>query len=193
MTVTGTGVTRVLVHDLAVTKITAPKMITLTAKKPARTVQVKVQIQNRSPHSETLEEPAVLDKVLRLTVESWGGTCPPLEPSIRIPQKALKLKPKQTLNVVFDVTFDLSCVPDRFKSTPADPGHDDYRYTATVDHAALDGEVDSHPADDICPRSIISPFEVDPNPDGKIKDKGCGGQNPDRTLGADVLTDMVVK
>jgi hypothetical protein len=37
------------------------------------------------------------------------------------------------------------------------------------------------------------PGGYDPYPDGKIKDKGCGGKNPDGTLGGDVLTDVVMK
>ena len=62
-----------------------------------------------------------------------------------------------------------------------------------MNHAALDGEEDTHPADDLCPRSVIPPFEFDANPDGTIKDVGCGNKNPDKTFGADVLTDVIVK
>lgn len=190
MTVTGTGATQGVVYDLAVTKITAPKVITLTAKKPAQTVQVKVQIQNRSPHPETFQDLARLSNAVSLTVESLGNTCPVPAPVLQQRALPLTLKPKKTLGVVFEVTFD--CANDRAKSTPTNPGHEDYRYTATVNHAALDGEADSHPADNTCPRDGTPPF-VDPNPDGKIKDKGCGGQKADKTLGADVLTDVVVK
>lgn len=49
------------------------------------------------------------------------------------------------------------------------------------------------PDDDTCPRSVIPPFALDPYPDGKIKDKGCGAPKPDKTLGDPVLTDVVVK
>lgn len=49
------------------------------------------------------------------------------------------------------------------------------------------------PADDMCPRSVTLPFEVDPNPDGTIKDKGCGEKKDDKTFGAPVLVDVVVR
>ena len=71
-------------------------------------------------------------------------------------------------------------------------GHADFKTTATVDHSALGGLLDSHSADDNCPHAA-PPGGVDPNPDGSIKDKGCGGKNPDGTLGADVQTDVLVK
>ena len=32
-----------------------------------------------------------------------------------------------------------------------------------------------------------------PDPKKRIKDKGCGGKLPDKTLGADITTDVVVK
>ncbi|MBI2876397.1 MAG: SBBP repeat-containing protein [Candidatus Tectomicrobia bacterium] len=190
--VTGTGVVQALVHDLAVTRITVPKKVTLTAKRPAQNVQIKVQVQNRSPHPETIQDTTMLDNLVSLSVESlW--TCPAPTPALRSgsPQKALPLtlKPKQTLEVIFDLTLD--CANDRAPSTPSDPGHEDYRYSATVNRVVLDGEADSHPADDLCPRSVTPPFEVDPNPDGRIKDKGCGGPKADGTLGAEVLTDVV--
>ena len=69
-------------------------------------------------------------------------------------------------------------------------GHEDYRSLVTVNHAAIDGQADTHTADDNCPHG---PLGVDPNPDGSISDKGCGGKKPDGTLGADVKTDVVVK
>jgi hypothetical protein len=71
-------------------------------------------------------------------------------------------------------------------------GHEDLRYIARVHHEAIDGLPDGHPPDDVCPHDAL-PGGVDPFPDDKIKDKGCGGKKPDGTLGADVLTDVVVK
>ncbi|MGH7965596.1 MAG: hypothetical protein ACRERD_27915, partial [Candidatus Binatia bacterium] len=155
------------VHDLAVTDIAPPKTITLKTKAPTQTKQVKVQIQNRSPHNETI---ASLDNLVTLTVDSLGA-CADLAPVLHVgaPQKTLPvtLNPKQKLNVVFDVTFD--CVNDPLKSTGT-VAHDDYAYTATVNHAVLDGQADTHTADDMCPRAALG---TDPNPDGKLKDTGC--------------------
>lgn len=158
--------------DLAVTAIAAPKTVTLTAKKPVQTKEIKVEIQNRSPHPETIE---ALTGLVRLTVDPVGpGTCP--DPVLVLhqgpPQKPLPLtlKSKKTLQVVFDVTFD--CANDPAKGA----SHRDYRYTATVDHAALDGNPDTHPEDDSCPRD---PLGIVPNPDGTIKDKGCAAEATD--------------
>lgn len=134
---------------------------------------VKVQIQNRSPHDETIPDLATLGQVVTLTVTSFGS-CPPPSQALQDPGLPKTLKPKKTLTVVFDVTF--ACANDPAKGV----GHEDYRYTATVDHAALDGEADTHPADDSCPRT---PQGIDPNPDGKINDKGC----------AEEVTDVVQK
>ena len=59
-------------------------------------------------------------------------------------------------------------------------GHADYHYSAIVTHEALDGEADTHPADDRCPRA---PLGLVPHPDGKIKGQGC----------AEEVTDVVRK
>jgi hypothetical protein len=79
------------------------------------------------------------------------------------------------------------------KTTKRNPGHEDYRLIATVDHSALDGQADTDPVDDVCPHSVTPPFRPDPNPDGKLKDKGCGAKKSDKTFGADVLIDVVDK
>jgi len=178
------------VHDLAVTAIHAPRVVKLTAKAPSRTVPITVQVQNRSPHTETVPDPAALTSLVAIEVTPLGGCAAPpsvLSPPRRFP---LAMKPKGKLNVELDVTFD--CANDPEKSTRKSPGHEDYRLAARVNHAALDRKPDSHPADDVCPRSVTPPFDIDPNPDGKIKDKGCGNTKPDRTRGAPVLVDVVV-
>ena len=55
------------------------------------------------------------------------------------------------------------------------------------------GAPDAHPADDVCPRRVSPPGLVDPYPDGKILDKGCGGRLADGTFGGAVLLDVVLK
>jgi len=106
-------------------------------------------------------------------------------------QKALPitLRPKQKLGVVFDVTFD--CANDPARDTRTDPGHADYRLTARVNHTAL-GSADAHPDDDVCPRLVTPPGVIDPFPDGRILDKGCGARRPDGTFGDPVLIDVVI-
>jgi Subtilase family len=160
-------------HDLAVIKITVPKTVTLTAQKPSQTKPVKVQIQNRSPHNETIPDMTTLANLVSLTVDS-SGACSDPSRVLQNPGLPKTLKPKKTLNVEFDVTFN--CANDPAKGA----GHQDYSYTATVNHEALDGNPDTHPEDDSCPRD---PLGTVPNPDGKIKDKGC----------VEVLTDVVDK
>lgn len=117
------------------------------------------------------------------TVESLGGCASPL-PDLRLKVGKvfpIRLAPKQQLTLPFTVTF--SCINDGQRGA----GHEDYSYTATVHHEAVDGTLDTYPPDNRCPREALG---VAPNPDGSIKDKGCGGKKPDQTLGVDVLTDI---
>jgi uncharacterized repeat protein (TIGR01451 family) len=112
-------------HDLAVVKITAPPAVALSAKKPSQTKLVTVQIQNRSPHAETLTN---LENLVTLRVESLGLR-PDLIPVLHsgTPQRNLPvtLQPKELLNVYFDVTFTTTCVNDPARSTRKSPGHED--------------------------------------------------------------------
>jgi hypothetical protein len=181
-------------HDFAVIGLKPPKKITLTSKKPSITSSVTVQIQNRSPVSEVISNAVVLTNLVTLSVQRVTNTCPDLTATLRLPTKfPLTLKSKGKLTVAFQVTFSTNCVPDSLATTKTAP-HNDYRYVATVHHTAIDSQSDSHPACDTCPRGPLPTVgNLDPYPDGKIKDKGCGGKWPDKTLGADVLTDVVVK
>jgi len=177
------------IRDLAVIKIKAPKRITLTPKKPQVTKTVSVQVQNQGPDIEVITDLTMLRSLVSLSVNPLGGCAAPIA-SLRPPKKGfpISLKPKKKLTLVFDVTF--SCAGDPLKSSSKDPGHEDYTFTATVDHSAIDGEDDTDPGDDQCPHSVAPPFQVDAR---GFKDKGCGNKKPDRTLGADILTDVVVK
>ncbi|MBI3769432.1 MAG: FG-GAP repeat protein [Deltaproteobacteria bacterium] len=181
-------------HDLAVVQLTVPKSVVLRTGTPSVTTSLTVQIQNRSTHSETIND---LSGLVTVALENLKTSCTPPDATLIIgaPNKTtpLTLKSKGKLKIVFAATFDMSCVPDPAKSSTKDPGHEDFRYLATVHHDVIDGNADMHPVDDVCVRSVIPPFEIDPNPDGTIKDKGCGAKKPDGTSGADVRTDLVVK
>jgi len=187
--------TVVPVHDMAVLRIEAPARVTLGASVPSKTVRVRVQIQNRSPHDERIADAAMLASLVRLTARSLGA-CPEVQGVLsgraqtRLPRT---LHPTQRLAVWFDVDLSTSCLADPAKSTSADPGHDDYEYLAQVDHATLDGQSDDHPADDVCPRTVAPPFVVDRYPDGSILDRGCGRAREDRTFGDPVTTDVWVR
>ena len=171
---------RVVNRDLAITSIKPPSKIALTASKPSQTRFVTVTVQNRSPQTEII---SALNSLVSLEVHSLSTNCPDLTPILltNAPQKKLPvaLKPKGKFNVVFSVTFTTNCIPDRLASTKISP-HADYSYIAHL-------PTDDHTDDDICPRA---PQGIDPNPDGKIIDLGCGGKTTNRLLGADVLTDV---
>lgn len=165
--------------DLAVLSVKPPSRIGLTNKKPSQTKSVKVAIQNLGIRTETIDGPGTFTNLLTLTIESLG-VCPVPTASIVPPKKGfpIVLKPKKKLTVVYNVTYD--CANDDTRGT----GHEDFRYTATVNHIALDGHTDTQPSNDGCPRS--------PNP--AIGDKGCGSKGRSNgQLGADILTDVEVK
>ncbi len=162
-------------HDLALVKIKAPKNVNLKGAEPSLTKFVKVQIQNRSPHDEVITN---FNGLVTLVAESLSNECPNatvvLHPGP--PNNPKTLKPKKKMFVTFDVTWN--CANDPLKGA----GHEDFRYLATVHHEAIDGNPDTHPEDDGCPRAAL-PGGLDPNPDGKVKDTGC----------AEVKTDVFVK
>jgi len=176
-------------HDLAVARLQAPQTINLKAATPALTKRVKVQIQNRSPHDETIPNLATLGNLVTVEVQTLGECAAPQAVLIQGPPNNLPrtLGPKQKMNVFFDVTYN--CANDPMSSGGTSE-HSDYSTVATIHHAVLDGQADSHAADDACPHDAL-PELLDPYPDGRVRDKGCGGKKPDGTLGAIVLTDVV--
>jgi hypothetical protein len=117
---------------------------------------------------------------VRQSVTDSGGT------GTKFP---LTIAPKGSLTLTYNVTFN--CVNDPARSTARDPNHYDYRFTAAVDRTAIDGDIDSHTFDDVCPRTVSPPSVTDPYPDGTINDRGCGKVKADGTFGGDVLTDIV--
>lgn len=177
-------------YDLAVAGITAPSKVSLTAKKPQKLAKVAVLVENRGPVAETIPDAAKLAQLVTLDVTSLGAGCASPVATLHAgkPQKPLPLtvKSKRRFTVLFDVTIGCANDPE------SGSGHADYRLSAHVNRAAL-GDPDSHPVDDSCPRSVTPPYAVDPYPDGKIRDKGCGAKKPDKTRGGDVLLDVTVR
>jgi hypothetical protein len=180
------GVRSVFTNNMAVVALKAPKTINLTAAKPALTKKVKVLVQNRGDHPETIRHAGDVGALVGLTAESLGG-CP--SPSIVLSEKTLQLlprtlKPKQQIVLTYEVTFD--CANDPAKNTAADPNHSDFRWHVQLDYPSFGGEEDVLPGDDVCPRA---PLPEPVNTSGKpIIDRGCGGKG-----GTDVLTDVVEK
>lgn len=124
--------TTVGVHNFAVTKITPPKTVTLTARSPAQTKQIKVQIQNRGPRTETIRDLTTLGQLVSLEIESLGSCGTPTAIlSARQSGLPITLKPNKSLAVAFDVHF--TCANDRTGGR----GHEDFLYRATLHPAVL--------------------------------------------------------
>jgi uncharacterized repeat protein (TIGR01451 family) len=167
-------------HDFALLSIKPPKNINLKAATPALTKRVKVQIQNLSPQNEIIPTLDALGEVVSVTLSNLHTDCaPPRAVLVPGPPNVVPktLKSKGKVNVFFNVTFTTNCLPDAAKGV----GHQDFSYTALVDRAALDGNADTVPSNDVCPRAPAGGY------------KGCGGKTAAGTLGADVLTDVFMK
>ena len=125
-------------HDLAITQISPPKSITL---KDTETItgKVKVVIQNRGQHTETIEDATMLNNLITLQIESLG-LCNAPQPTLNLDKLKpfpVAIKPKGKLTVYYYVNFD--CANDPVKGTP------DYRFSAIVNRATLGGKRDSNP------------------------------------------------
>jgi hypothetical protein len=173
-------------QDLALVAIGAPRTMRLSARRPVQTKRATVWLQNRGPRTEVIPDPPTLGALVQLTVESPDGCTAlvVLRPPRRFP---LTVKSRRKLGVSFDVSF--ACADDALTTAKSGPSRQDARYRALVDRSVLDGLPDTHPADDTCPRGAPPPPGVDPNPDGSIRDRGCGA----RKAGTDVLTRVVVQ
>ncbi|MEI6083042.1 MAG: hypothetical protein WCS70_01945 [Verrucomicrobiota bacterium] len=177
-------------QNFAVTAIRAPKRIALSATRPEVTKLVAVEIQNRSPRVERIDD---LTGIVDLEVRSLTNGCPDLVPVLLTapPQARLPvfLSPKGKLAVYFRVTYSKNCVADP-RRTIRDEAHNDYRYLARSNHEAVDDNRDTFPADDVCPRSAVGSVTTAGD---TITDQGCGGKVFQRGFGAPVTTDVIVK
>ncbi len=176
------------VHDLAVYKVTIPKSV--KAKAGPVTKKLKVQIQNRSQHSEVIEDAAMLAGVVELTAEVDSGLVDAPTITLVAPKESkfpIVLKPRAKYTAVFTAEF-------AGPADPMDPGETGtISYTARVHHEALAGNIaDGHSFDDVAPRSVIAPYTFDTFPDGSIKEKGVGAKKSDKTSGDPLLTALTV-
>jgi hypothetical protein len=180
------------VQDLALTQLKPPARVTLKASTPSVVKKVKVQLQNRGGAPITVPDLATLTTLIQLDAIPVGAGCgAPVATLIPgKPKLPMTVKSKKKLTAVFTVTLD--CATDPVKTTKKAPGHDDYAWSARL-HPSVLGLTDGHASDDLCPR-LIEAGGLDPRPDPKkpIKDKGCGGKLPDKTLGAEPTTDVVI-
>lgn len=167
-------------HDMAVTSLKAPKKSTLKDGLPGKPGKVSVTIQNNSDHSETIGNLTMLQQLVTLNITSLTTNCAAPVATV-VPPKSFPviLAPGKKLKLRYLVT--IACANDPLASTKTET-HADYRYSVTVNHAALDGNADTTTSNDTCPR----------DPSGN--DPGCGAKDKETgELGADVLTDAVVK
>jgi len=168
-------------RDLGVMKMKVPKTIVLKGATVTR--RVSVRLQNHAARSAVVPDAAALSALVTLDVASLGA-CPSPSATIVAPSRfPLTLAPKKVRTITFAVPYD--CANDPLPSRKTAP-HADYRYVAQV-HATADAD----PHDDACPHDA-PPGLVDPmNP--KVRDRGCGAMKADKTRGADLFTDVVVK
>jgi hypothetical protein len=115
--------------DLSIVKVTGPKSITLTAKKPSETKSATVEIANDGTSTYTLTS---LSNLVTLTLESLTTGVPDAEVALgsghsqkRLP---VTLKKKEKLSVVFDVTFN-------------ETTNSEFRYVAQLNGTAISNAV----------------------------------------------------
>ena len=177
-------------HDLALTRLLAPKLVKDRTTKPAR-VKVRAQLQNRSQHVETIADVAALEAlvgVLADPVEEAPGT---FVITLKAPPAAkfpIALKPGRKLTLRFDAEYVRDLPPEAAPPGPVAT----FAWSAAVHHAALPGAIaDDHPWDDQAPRGIVAPYTFDAYPDGRIRERGVGAKRADKTFGGPVLTGVV--
>jgi hypothetical protein len=174
-------------HDLALTRIRAPKWVPAKGTPAVGAGVVKVHIQNRGQHAEVIDDAGVLEQVVTLELLPVGGSDFAWSAALRPPAPGkfpLVLAPRAKLVVTFDVTFTEAW------PAPADGPckTQDFEVTARAHHEALAGALpDDHPADDSGPRGVLPPYAFDTYPDGRIRDRGVGAKLPDGTFGAPVI------
>ena len=144
-------------HDLAILSIKPPRNINLEANGRSLTKRVRVAIQNLSPHSETISNLSVLADLVDVKLSDLGnnGCAPPTADLVQgPPNNAPKtLEPNDKLSVFFNVTFDPNgCFSDQQKGE----GHQDFGYTAHVNHAVLDGNPDTNPSNDTLDSTVVT-------------------------------------
>ena len=180
--------TPVVIHDMAVTAFKAPKKVALSAKKPTVVGKLSVTIQNRALHSEVITNLTELNNLVTVTLIPIVTTSCTAPVAQLVTPKAFPITLASGKNLKLAYTVNFICANNPLATTKT-ANNDDYEYFATVNHAVLDGQPDSHTADDVCPHNALG---VDPY-NTKIKDKGCGLKVKGATTGTftNVVTDVI--
>ena len=182
--------TPVVINNLAVTAFTAPKKVVLSVSKPSVAGKFSVTIQNRSNHTETIANMAMLNNLVTVTLLPIGtNTCSLPVIYLVLPKTPLPiaLAAGKTLKLAYTNTFICATDPLATKTV----NHNDYQYVVTVHHTAINGQPDSYAADDTCPHNAV--VGAIPYTNGKIKDKGCGLKIKGAPTGTftNVVTDII--
>jgi predicted dienelactone hydrolase len=168
------------VRDLAVISLKINKTVRLTDRRKARMLRGAVRIQNRGTETVIIPDMDALTAGIQVTANRMEGPihCAPMSMTPRLKGRQtfpLSIPSKKKLRV----RFEMDCL------CGSNPGEeDDWKFTARVNHSAIDGNTDENPSDDVCPRD---PLGGVPNPDGRIRDRGCGTRVPDGTRTAPLV------
>jgi len=150
--------------DLAVVRIRVPAHVKLGDRRQTASAHGTVRIVNRGSVPVAFADARTLAAAVRLNAAGLKGpiVCPPLgiTPAVAPLRFPLTLRPQRGRTLRYKVGFTCGANPGR---TP------DWTFSATVDHAALDGTADEDPTDDVCPRAPSA------------TDRGCGVVGPNHT------------
>src|SRR2546428_3435852 len=151
-------------YDLAVQRIRAPAHVKLDDHRQTATGHAAVRSATRGSAPAVFADAPALTAVVRLTAAGLKGpiTCAPvgIAPAVAPRRFPLTVRPGRSLTLHYDLTFTCGANPDQ---TP------DWAFSATVDHAALDGNADEDASNDTCPRAPTA------------SDRGCGIVGPNHT------------
>ena len=147
-------------RDLAVVKLTVPRTVRLAAKqRPARTKRVVAQIQNLGAHAIHIPDFATMAQLVTLQITALKTNCSPPEARLIEGRPNLvprTLNPQEKLNVFFEITFTMDCVPDASKGS----SHEDFSYSVTVHRDALDGNADLRADNDRLDGTVFTDVSV---------------------------------
>ena len=167
------------IHDLAVVKLKAPKKIALSATTTSKVGKFSVSIQNRGTLTETIPTVEALQELVSVEVETLGTNCASFAATLVTPKASFPINLAANKKLTLSYTATFNCANDTAATTKT-AAHNDYKTKVTINLGAI-GEADTTPSNDTCPRP----------PSGS--DPGCGNKTTSKMLGADVLTDVVVK
>lgn len=148
--------------DLAVLRIRVPAHVKLSDVRLKASARGSVRIASRGSVPVVVADAAALAAVVQLSATDLGGpiVCATvgIAPVVARLPFPLTLRPGRGRTLRYKLDFTCGANPG---------GTPDWAFSATVNHAALDGIADDDPTDDVCPRA------------SSASDRGCGVIGPD--------------